>query len=488
MSSTLVFVVLAVYFACLIAISHFTSRNRKNETFFTGNRQSPWFLVAFGAIGASLSGVTFISIPGNVGKDNFYYFQIVLGYLIGYFIIANVLMPVYYRLKLISIYTYLEKRFGIFSYKTGSVFFLISRTIGSAFRMFLVAGVLQVGLFDAFHIPFEVTVLITIALIWIYTYKAGIKTIVWTDSFQTIFLVSSVIISIIIISQALDIHSLKGIIDTIRHDEHSKIFNWNWHHPKFFVKQFIAGIFIAIVMTGLDQDLMQKNLSCKNLKEAKKNMFWFTSILVPVNLLFLSVGVMLFMYANKEGIAIPEKTDYLFPTIALQHFSIFAGIVFLLGIIASNYASADSALTALTTAFCIDILRLDINESNKKVHQTKTIVHLGFSLLIFVVIVIFDHVNDKSVIDSVFTVAGYTYGPLLGLFAFGLLTKRQIRDKAAPIIAVISPVICFFLNKYSVDLFNGYKFGFELLLVNGFLVFMGLYAVSFKRQNAVNLN
>jgi Na+/proline symporter len=488
MTPTLVFVVITVYFACLITISYFTSRNRKNETFFTGNRESPWFLVAFGMIGASLSGVTFISIPGWVGENNFYYFQIVLGYLVGYYVIANVLMPVYYKLNLVSIYTYLEGRFGLFSYKTGSAFFLISRLIGSSFRMFLVAGVLQVGLFDAFHIPFEITVLITIALIWVYTFKAGIKTIVWTDTFQTLFLVSSVIISIIIISQALDIQSLRGIISTIRHDEHSTIFNWNWHDKTNFFKQFISGAFIAIVMTGLDQDLMQKNLTCKNLKEAKKNMFWFTSILVPVNLLFLSLGVMLFLYANQQGVAIPEKTDYLFPTLALQHFSVFAGVVFLLGIIASNYASADSALTALTTAFCIDFLRLDIKEGNKNVNKTKAMVHLGFSLLIFVVIVIFNRVNDESVISSVFTVAGYTYGPLLGLFAFGLITRRQVRDKVVPFIAILCPILCYVLNMYSADLMDGYKFGFELLLVNGFLMFMGLYAVSFKRQIAGDLN
>ncbi len=485
MTPTLVFTVITIYFLCLITISYFTSRNRKNETFFTGNRESPWFLVAFGMIGASLSGVTFISVPGWVGETNFYYFQMVLGYLVGYFVIANVLMPVYYKLNLVSIYSYLEGRFGFFSYKTGSAFFLISRVIGSSFRMFLVAGVLQLGLFDAFHIPFEITVLVTIALIWVYTYKAGIKTIVWTDTFQTLFLVSSVIISIIIISRALDVQGIKGIFNTISHDEHSKIFNWNWHDKTNFFKQFFSGAFIAIVMTGLDQDLMQKNLTCKNLKEAKKNMFWFSLILVPVNLLFLSLGIMLFLFASKEGIAVPEKTDYLFPTLALQHFSIFAGIVFLLGIIASNYASADSALTALTTAFCIDFLRLDIKDGNKNVNKTKMWVHLGFSILIFIVIVIFNRVNDESVISSVFTVAGYTYGPLLGLFAFGLFTKRQVKDKVVPFIAILCPILCYILNMYSADLLNGYKFNYELLIVNGFLMFMGMLMVS-NKKNALN--
>jgi Na+/proline symporter len=459
----------------------------KSETFFTGNRESPWFLVAFGMIGASLSGVTFISVPGWVGETNFYYFQMVMGYLVGYFVIANILMPVYYKLNLVSIYKYLEGRFGVFSYKTGSAFFLISRVIGSSFRMFLVAGVLQLGLFDAFHIPFEVTVLTTIALIWVYTYRAGIKTIVWTDTFQTVFLVSSVIISILIVAKALDIPNAKGIINTIRENEHSKIFNWDWHAKTNFFKQFFAGAFIAIVMTGLDQDLMQKNLTCRNINEAKKNMFWFSLILIPVNLLFLSLGVMLFLYASKTGIPIPEKTDELFPMLALQHFSIFAGIVFLLGIIASNYASADSALTALTTAFCIDFLRLDINGDNKKVNRTKTYVHLGFSLLIFIVIVIFNQISDKSVISSVFTVAGYTYGPLLGLFSFGFMTKRQVKDMAVPFIALLSPGLSYLLNRYSEILFNGYEFGFELLLVNGLIMFTGLWIFSANKQK-VNIS
>ncbi len=481
MTPTIVFSVIAAYFALLIFISYLTGRKSNTASFFTANRKSPWYLVAFGMIGASLSGVTFISVPGEVGNTNFYYFQIVLGYLVGYFVIVTVLLPLYYKLKLVSIYTYLEQRFGFWSYKTGSAFFLLSRVIGSSFRLFLVAGVLQIGFFNAFNIPFWVTVAVTVSLIWVYTYKAGIKTIVWTDTLQTLFMLTAVIVTIFIIADNMDL-SFSGIIESVSSSEHSKIFDWNWKSGTNFFKQFIAGAFIAIVMTGLDQDMMQKNLTCKNLKDAKKNIIWMSLSLVPVNLIFLSLGALLYIYAAQNGIVLPEKTDDLYPMLALNNFSVFTGVVFLLGITAAAFSSADSALTSLTTAFSIDFLKLNINDDGKKVKQTKRFVHLGFSVLLFFVILIFNALNDDSVINAVFKAASYTYGPLLGLFAFGLFTKLRTKDKLVPIIAVLSPVISYFLNMFSEDIFFGYKFGFELLIVNGLLTFTGLLIFSEKNS------
>ncbi len=480
MNPFLVFSVIASYFTLLIIVSYFTGRKADTASFFTANKQSPWYLVAFGMIGASLSGVTFISVPGWVGDTKFFYFQMVLGYLAGYFVIATVLMPIYYKLNLITIYTYLNHRFGFYSYKTGSAFFILSRVIGASFRLFLVAGVLQIGFFNAFHIPFWVTVLITILLIWVYTYKAGIKTIVWTDTLQTLFMLSAVIVTIFIIGKELNLN-FSGIIKTVRGSELSDIFNWDFKSDTNFFKQFISGAFIAIVMTGLDQDMMQKNLTCRNIKDAKKNMFWFSIILVPVNLLFLSLGVLLYVFAAQKGIELPLKTDDLFPMLAMNHFSIFAGIVFLLGITAAAFSSADSALTALTTSFSIDFLNLDVQSDNKKSNQIKKLVHLGFSFLLFCVILIFETINDKSVVSAVFTAAGYTYGPILGLFAFALISKRRVRDSFVPYIAVASPIIVFLINRYSEDLLFGYKFGFELLIVNGALMFLGLLLISNKK-------
>jgi Na+/proline symporter len=480
MNPFLVFSVIASYFTLLIIVSYFTGRKADTASFFTANKQSPWYLVAFGMIGASLSGVTFISVPGWVGDTKFFYFQMVLGYLAGYFVIATVLMPIYYKLNLITIYTYLNHRFGFYSYKTGSAFFILSRVIGASFRLFLVAGVLQIGFFNAFHIPFWVTVLITILLIWVYTYKAGIKTIVWTDTLQTLFMLSAVIVTIFIIGKELNLN-FSGIIKTVRGSELSDIFNWDFKPNTNFFKQFISGAFIAIVMTGLDQDMMQKNLTCRNIKDAKKNMFWFSIILVPVNLLFLSLGVLLYVFAAQKGIELPLKTDDLFPMLAMNHFSIFAGIVFLLGITAAAFSSADSALTALTTSFSIDFLNLDVQSDNKKSNQIKKLVHLGFSFLLFCVILIFETINDKSVVSAVFTAAGYTYGPILGLFAFALISKRRVRDSFVPYIAVASPIIVFLINRYSEDLLFGYKFGFELLIVNGALMFLGLLLISNKK-------
>ena len=487
MNPFLVAGIIGGYFLVLLLISHFTSKNATNETFFTGNHQSPWFVVAFGMIGASLSGVTFISIPGEVGSlisdaepvyKAFSYFQLVLGYLLGYFVIANVLMPMYYKLKLVSIYTYLDQRFGIKTYKTGSLFFLLSQSMGASLRLFLVAGVLQIAFFDAYNIPFVVTVTFTILLIWIYTFRGGIKTIVWTDTLQTFFMLLAVGISIYIVSKNLDL-SFSGMVAAIDEHPYSKIFVWDWKSSKFFVKQFLSGAFIAIVMTGLDQNMMQKNLTCKNIGEAKKNMYWFSFILIPANFLFLVLGLLLYMYAAKMGITIPERSDDLYPILALNHFSPFVGVVFLLGIIAAAFSSADSALTSLTTAFCVDFLDLKkLPEQKRK--QKRLMVHIGFSILIFLIIVGFRIINNDSVITAVFTVAGYTYGPLLGLYSFGLFTKWQIKDSLVPFIAVAAPLLTYLTSHYSSSIIPGYNMGFEVLILNGLLTFIGLMIIREK--------
>ncbi len=495
MSPLLVFSVIAAYFLVLILISYLTSRKSDTATFFTGNKQSSWYLVAFGMIGASLSGVTFISVPGEVGNSDFAYFQIVIGYLLGYLVIGTVLLPVYYKLNLVSIYTYLETRFGFASYKTGSAFFLLSRVIGASFRLFLVATVLQISFFNSFNIPFAVTVMVTIMLIWVYTFKAGIKTIVWTDAFQTFFMLLAVVVSVFLIGKELNL-SFSGIINEISSNEHSKIFDWDWQSERNFFKQFIAGAFIAIVMTGLDQDMMQKNLTCRNLKDAKKNMFWFSLSLLPFNLLFLSLGTLLYVFVAKTGISFtnPEgfffaaetgkymNTDQLFPELAINHFSIFAGITFLLGIIAAAFSSADSALTALTTSFTVDILGIDVRKNSEKTQKKKKYIHLGFSVLIFVVILIFKWINDDSVINQIFRIAVYTYGSLLGLFSFGLFTKMKVKDKLVPIVAVLSPIITYVISINSEKWFAGYKFGFELLIVNGLIMFLSLWLIKKKAQ------
>ncbi|MBU2914374.1 sodium:solute symporter [Reichenbachiella agariperforans] len=476
MSPLLVFLIIAGYFAVLMLIAKLTSRGSTAESFFTGNRQSPWYLVAFGMIGASLSGVTFISVPGEVGSSHWSYFQIVLGYLLGYWVIGSVLLPLYYKMNLVSIYQYLDSRFGKKSYKTGAFFFLISRVIGAAFRLFLVATVLQVAFFDAFDIPFAVSVFVTIALIWLYTFKGGIKTIVWTDTLQTLFMLLAVGISIWIIASDLN-YSPGQIIDIISNSSTSEMFVWDWQAPRNFFKQFFAGAFIAIVMTGLDQDMMQKNLTCRSLKDAQKNMLWFSIVLVFVNLFFLGLGTLLYHFVEVKNIDLTQTTDALFPYLAINHFGLLGGVIFLLGITAAAYSSADSALTALTTSFYIDFLGKDPNESAT---QQRRWIHLGFSVLILVVILIFKAINDDSVINQVFKVAGYTYGPLLGLYSFGLFTKRAVKDELVPVVCLVTPILTYVINSYSATWFGGYQFGFELLLLNGLLSFVGLAIISRK--------
>ena len=488
MSTTLIITVLVCYFLVLIGISILTSRKATSETFFTGDRQSPWYLVAFGMIGASLSGVTFISVPGKVINDGMAYFQVVLGYVLGYIVIAQLLMPLYYRLNVTSIYEYLEKRLGFISYKTGAAFFILSRTLGSAIRLYLATIVLQLFLFEGLGVPYWVTACITILLIWVYTFKGGIKTIVYTDTFQTFFLVSSVIICTVIVAQTLNV-DLIGLWDKISQSKTStghslsRIFVLDDSNAKnYFFKHFFGGMFLAIAMTGLDQDLMQKNLTCKNIKEAQKNMYSFTVVLVATNFLFLILGGALYVYANSKGVDLPLKTDHTFPTLALTEFGTLAGIFFLLGITASSYASADSALAALTTGFCIDFLNFKKKEEKSK-KRTMLFVHIGFSVLFLIIILGTNWYIEKNpktdIIDMILTLASYTYGPLIGLFAFGIFTKRNALNIAVPFICIIIPAICYITDKHSINWLNGYKFGYEMLIINGLLTFLALYVSSF---------
>lgn len=483
MSPLLVSSILVFYFLALITISYFTSKGADSTTFFTGNRQSPWYLVAFGMIGSSLSGVTFVSVPGNVGKIGFGYFQVVIGYLVGYWVIITVLMPLYYRLNVVSIYTYLEQRFDNWAYKTGAFFFLISRTVGSSLRLFLAATILQLFLFDAWHVPFIVTVATTIVLIWVYTFKGGVKTIVWTDSFQTLFLVTAVAVTVWQIADKLDFN-FATMVAAIQEKGYAKIFYFDdVNSTLFFPKQFFGGAFIAIAMTGLDQEIMQKNLTCKTLGDAQKNMFWFSLTIVFVNLLFLTLGALLYIYSAQKGLAIPAVSDELYPRLAFNELGAFVGILFLLGITASSYASADSALAGLTTSFCIDFLQFK-NKTEAVKQRQKFLVHVGFSLLFLIIILIFKELNEKSVIDAVLNVAGYTYGPLLGLFAFGIFTKRNVRGVMVLACCVLSPLLSYVVSSNSVKWFNGYKIGIEILILNGLITFVGLFLISQLQKKA----
>ncbi|MCF8231460.1 MAG: sodium:solute symporter [Bacteroidales bacterium] len=476
MTPTAIFISFLVYTVMLFTISFITSRKADNEAYFLGNRQSPWYVVAYGMIGASLSGVTFISIPGDVGSTKFSYMMIVAGYLVGYYVIANVLLPVYYKLNLTSIYTYLENRFGFWSYKTGAFFFLVSRLIGASFRMFLVVNVLQIFVFDVWELPFWMTVSAFMILMIIYTFRGGIKTIVWTDTLQTTFMLLTVIVSILLIKDNLGL-DFNEFIQTLSASEYTQMINVDWTAKTHYLKQFFSGAFIAIVMTGLDQDMMQKNLSCRNLKEAKKNVYWMSASLVPVNFLILTLGASLFIFAQAKGIEIPNRSDNLFPIIALKHLMPFAGIVFMIGLISAAYSSADSALTSLTTSFTVDFLgirkRTDLSSRQKT--RLRYFVHVVVAIIIVAIIIVFRAINDQSVISRLFTIAGYTYGPLLGMFAFGLFTRMKSRDPAIPILAILSPVISYVISVNSQDWFWGYKFGFELLIVNGLIMFLGLW-------------
>jgi Na+/proline symporter len=493
MTPAIILSIIVIYFGLLILISNIISKkDSSNAAFFSANKNAKWYLIAFGMIGTALSGVTFISVPGEVGSANgeqFKYFQFIIGNAIGFIIVATVLLPLYYKMNLTSIYGYIENKLGFYSYKTSAFIFLISRTIGSAFRLYLVVLVLQRYVFDFYKIPFAATVLISLALIFAYTYKGGLKTIIVTDTLQTFFLVTSVLFTIYFICTSLDFNAIQAI-ETVKQSNYSKIFFFeDFVSSKYhFIKQILGGIFVTIAMVGLDQDLMQKNLSCKNIQEGQKNMFWFTGIFVVINLIFLCVGALLYIYAEKNNIPLPTdlatgavRTDLLFPDIAFNYFSLIPSIIFLLGLTAATFATTDSALTALTTSFCVDFLNMDKTPNNPKNVTRRYMVHIAFSLAMFLVIIIFNALNDKSVVSMIFKIATYTYGPLLGLYSFGLFIKnRKVIDKYVPFICLVSPILTWLINDHSKTLLNNYVFDNELIIVNGLITFILLYIFSNK--------
>ena len=474
MTATLLAIVFIAYTLLIFAVTWITSRRANNDTYFIGNRRSPWFVVAYGMIGASLSGVTFMSVPGNVQTQAFYYMPMVLGFFAGYIIIATVLMPLYYRMQLTSIYGYLERRFGFFTYKSGASFFILSRTLGATLRMFLVVSVLHTFILKQFGIPFWVAGLIFIVLIILYTFEGGIKTIVWTDTLQTTFMLLAVIFCIITISKEMG-WNLSEMASQLKQSGYMKWIDTDWSSKTHFLKQFLSGVFVCVAMTGLDQEMMQKNLSCRNLKDAQKNMFTFSSIIVVVNFLFLSLGAVLAIYVQQKGMQFSD-TDLIFPTVAFQHLGSVAGLVFIIGLISAAYPSADGALTSLTTSFCIDIIGLEKKTTwqEKKKKKVRYTTHLLFALVFLLLIIFYNAVKDDAIINLVYTVAAYTYGPLLGFFFFGILTKHQVRDKYMPMIAVASPVLCYLLDLFCTH-YLSFGFGFTLLIVNGGLTFIGMY-------------
>lgn len=485
MTPVIILISFLVYSTLIFIISRLTLKKANNESYFTGNRNSPWYVVAYGMIGASLSGVTFMSVPGLVNKEQFSYMMLVFGYLVGYFVIAYVLLPLYYRLNLTSIYTYLEKRFGTASYKTGSFFFIISRLVGASFRMFLVVNVLQVFVFNAWGVPIGVTVALFMTLILLYSFKGGIKTIVWTDTLQTTFMISAVIITILIVAKALNT-DLGGLIAAVKQEGYTQMLITDFRDPRFFLKQFLAGIFITIVMTGLDQDMMQKNLSCRNLSDARKNVLTFGAVLIPVNLLFLFLGAVLWIYANTQGVVLGGTSDELFPTLALRYLGVAAGLTFFLGLISAAYSSADGTLTALTTIFCIDFLGLKRKPgfTEEKIRKVRYLVHFSFAALIIFIIMAYSAINNQALISKLFTIAGYTYGPLLGLYSFGLYTRLRVKDRWVPLVAMLSPALSYLLSIYSERIFWGYKMGFEILIINGLITFLGLLLLSQRAEKA----
>lgn len=485
--TTTILTVFIVYTILILLIAHITSKKSTNEAFFNGNRKSPWFVVAYGMIGASLSGVTFMSVPGGVYTGHFTYLGIVFGYVIGYAVIAWILLPLYYKLKLTSIYSYLEMRFGQNSEKTGAAFFIISRLIGSALRMYLVVFVLYEFVFKTFGIPFFVPAIIFVALILIYTFKGGIKTVVWTDTLQTTFLILAAVLTVVFLLKKLDM-SIFEVLSLSAEKGITKVFETDWTNNKFFVKQILSGAFITITMTGLDQDMMQKNLTCKTLRDAQKNVMTSSLLFIIVNIIFLCLGATLIFYAQQTGFQLPVNennvviNDMIFPSIAFS-LSSLTSIFFIIGIIAAGYSSADGTLTALTTTFCFDFMHIDKNTklTENEIAKRRKIIHICFAVLYLLIIILFRPFHNDSLIDKLFDIAGYTYGPLLGLYSFGLFVKnRTPNDKLVPYIAVLSPVISYLLNLYSEELFFGYKFGFEILIVNGLITFMALLAISKK--------
>ena len=482
MSSILILGIIGVYFLSLFAISQLTKGRSDSRTFFSGNRNSKWYIVAFGMVGASLSGITFISVPGDVGVLNFTYFQVVLGYLVGYFIVAYLLLPIYYKKGLTSIYEFLGDRFGIYSHKTGAFFFFVSRVLGASFRLFLVAIVLQEFIFDQWGIPFEITVTFSIILIWVYTFQGGINTVIWTDTIQTFFMILSVLVSIFFITNSFG-QTFFEFLDSKFYLEKSQVFIFDdFYNKNYFIKSFLGGMFITICMTGLDQDMMQKNLTCKNLNDAQKNMIVFSLVLVFVTFVFLILGSILFKYIEINDILIPNlngrpNTDLLFPLVAFSgDFGIILPIIFLIGLIAAAYSSADSALTSLTTSFCVDFLNIE-QYNQKKQNKIRVITHVSMSIVLLITIVIYKNLLSTSVIDSLLIIAGFTYGPLLGLFSFGIFTNHKIHDKFSVIVCILSVVFTTLIFYDPLSIFNKYQIGYELLPINGLITFLGLFLI-----------
>ena len=481
LSPIVIVFILFSYFSILIVIGKITSENSSNDSFFIGERQSPWYIVAYGMIGATLSGITFLSVPGWVEEKQFFYMQMVLGYVPGYLFVAYVLMPIYYNLKVYSIYQYLKERFGYYAHKCGAGYFFLSRLLGASLRLYLVALVLQSLLFDQIGIPFFITTLITILFIWLYTYKGGIKTIIWTDTLQTSFMLITVISCLVILFKDLEFSSISDSLNSNTYN--FQVFSFSdFNQSSHFVRSFLSGMFIAIAMTGLDQDMMQKNLSCKNLKEAQKNMVWFSVVLVLVNILFLYLGALLYQYAEVHNII--TSGDNLFVDVIKDgNLGVFIFVLFLLGLMSAAYSSADSALTSLTTCVCVDFLKIQKDDATSVISSKRTLVHVCISLLLFLVILLVNYLNNDSIIATLFLVASFTYGPLLGLFIFGLFTKRKLIDKYVPFVVLVSPVLSYIIYKYDTKILQGFDFGPDLLIVNGLITFLLLLMIScFQKQ------
>lgn len=481
MTPFLVLTTITVYFLVLFFISWLAGRNADNQGFFIGNRKSSWYVVAFAMIGSSISGVTFISVPGWVAVNNFSYLQMVLGFVTGTLIIAYVLIPLFYKMKVVSIYEYLENRFGITTYKTGAWFFFISKMLGASVRLFLVCVVLQLLVFNPMNLPFTLNVFFSVALVWLYTFNGGVKSLIWTDTLKTFCLIISVVLCIYYIATDLNM-GFSDMVSSITGNDYSKIFFFeDGNDKRFFWKQFLAGVFTVIAMTGLDQDMMQRNLSCKNFKDSQKNMVTSVVFQFVVISLFLMLGVLLYIFVDTKGIQMPAKSDELFPMIATQgYFPNIVGILFIVGLISSAYSAAGSALTALTTSFTVDILGSLKKKTDQEATKSRKRVHIGMAFVMGIVIVVFNALNNTSVIDAVYIVASYTYGPILGLFAFGIFTKKAVKDKYIPLVAVLSPVLCFILDENSQKWFNGYSFSYELLILNAFFTFIGLLLLTKK--------
>lgn len=486
MSPLIVLLTIAFYFAILFAISYITGRKADNQGFFTGNRKSPWYVVAFAMIGSAISGVTFVSVPGMVAASGFSYMQMVMGFVVGQFIIAFVLVPLFYKLNLTSIYEYLEDRFGISSYKTGAWFFFISKMLGAAVRLFLVCIVLQLLVFTPLNLPFGLNVVFTVGLVWLYTYRGGVKSLIWTDSLKTFCLIVSVGLCIYYIASDLGFNFSNMLTSINNHDFSKTFFFDDVNDKRFFFKQFLAGIFTVIATTGLDQDMMQKNMSCRNSRDSQKNIVISGSMQLIINLLFLMLGVLLYKYAFQNNIDIPAKSDELFPLIATNgYFPAIVGVLFIIGLISAAYAAAGSAMTALTTSFTVDILEsTKKGKTDEEISRTRKKVHFGMAIVMGIVIIVINLLNNTSVIDAVYILASYTYGPILGLFAFGIFTKKSVKDKYIPLVAIIAPVICFILDKNSEVWFNGYKFSYEILIINAILTFIGLIFLTTKRKES----